>query len=116
MTPIKDKYRIVIDDSDPKKWVVELLAPCAPFHGVLYSYGEFSLNAPESENKEPKFSFQTEIIYVPDHLKNVTFPDEVGAKMDRLLAEILIDIIDTHASKAKKEDGKVFLELVKDDK
>jgi hypothetical protein len=36
--------------------------------------------------------------------------------MDKLLGEILFDIIETHANAAKTEDGKLFLEIVKDDK
>lgn len=115
MTPVKEKYRIVFDEKDPKKWAVELLAPCAPFNGVLLSYGEFFVKS-EEDGSSPKFSFQSEIIYVPEHLNGVTFPDEVAAKMDSLLAEILIDIVESHANKAKAENGKLFLELVKDDK
>lgn len=116
MTPIKDKYRIVLDPNDPKKWVVELLSPCAPFNGVIYTYGEFFMKPPEVEGKEPKLAFQTEIIYVPDHLRGVTFPDHVSNDMDMLLARILLDILDNHANKSKTEDGKLFLEIKKDDK
>ena len=116
MTPIKDKYKIIYDDNDPKKWVVRLLAPCAPFHDILYSYGEFILKPGEKETDPPKFSFQTDIIYVPEHLRGVTFPDEVGDEMDTLLAQILVDIIETHGDKTKSENGKLFIEMVNDDK
>lgn len=115
MTPIKSKYRIVLDPNDPKKWVVELLAPCAPFNGVIYTYGEFSLTEPEREGDEPKLSLEKEIIYVPEHLRGVTFPDHVGEEMDVLLAQILLDILETHTNKSKTEDGKLFLELKKND-
>ena len=113
---IKDAYRIVYDDKDPKKWVVELLPVCAPFNGVLYTYGEFSMKKGENETDVPKFSFQTEIIYVPEHLRGVTFPDHVADEMDDLLAKILIDIVESNSSRAKEQDGKLYLELVKDDK
>lgn len=116
MTPIKDKYKIVYDEKDPKKWVVQLLPACAPFHGILYTYGEFFMKPPDKEGAAPKFSFQTEIIYVPEHLRGVTFPDSVAEEMDTLLAKILVDIIETHGSKARNEGGKLYLELVKDDK
>lgn len=116
MTHIKDKYRIVFDPNDAKKWVVELLPKCAPFNGILYTYGEFGPAEPKTENAEPRISFQTEIIYVPDHLRGVTFPNSVSIEMDKLLAQILIDIIDTHGESAKNNDGKMFIELVKDDK
>jgi hypothetical protein len=116
MTLIKDKYRIVFDPNDSKKWVVELLPPCAPFNGILYSYGEFGPVEPTSENSDPRISFQTEVIYVPDHLKGKTFPNSVSVEMDKLLAQILIDIIDTYGDKAKNQDGKMYIELVQDDK
>ena len=116
MTLIKNKYRIVFDPNDAKKWVVELLPACAPFNGILYTYGEFGPAEPTSENSDPRISFQTEIVYVPDHLRGVTFPDSVSGEMDKLLAQILIDIIDTYGDKAKNKDGKMYIELVKDDK
>lgn len=113
---IKDKYKIVFDPNDAKKWCVELLPPCDPFHGIILSFGEFSINKVDENDTNPKFSFQTEIVYVPERLKDVTLPDEEEDKMQTLLAQILIDIIETNASKAKAENGKLFLELVKDDK
>ena len=113
---IKDKYRIVFDSQDSKKWCVELLAPCDPFHGIILSYGEFSIKKNGEDDDNPKFSFQTEIIYVPERLKDVTLPDEAEGQMQTLLGQILIDIIDSNASKTKAENGKLFLELVKDDK
>lgn len=116
MTPTRDKYKIVFDPNDPKKWVVQLTAACAPFNGVLYSYGEFFAKDTENGMENAKLNFQTEIIYVPEHLRGVEFPDEVSIEMDKLLGEILFDIIETHAHAAKTEDGKLFLEIVRDDK
>lgn len=116
MTLIKDKYRLVFDPNDAKKWVVELLPPCAPFNGILYTYGEFGPAEPIEGDDSPRLSFQTEIIYVPDHLRGQTFPDSVSIEMDKLLAQILIDIIDTYGDKAKSQDGKMYIELVKDDR
>lgn len=114
--PIKDMYKIVFDPADAKKWCVELLAPCDPFHGIILSYGEFSVNKDGENENNPKFSFQTEIIYVPDRLKGVNLPDEAEDKMQTLLGKILIDIIESNLSKAKSENGKLYLELAKDDK
>jgi len=113
---IKSKYRIIHDSNDSKKWCVELLPPCDPFHGIILSYGEFTIKEATEENKEPKFSFQTELIYVPDRLMGMTLPDEDEDKMQTLLGQILIDIIASNANQTKSQDGKLFLELVKDDK
>lgn len=112
---IKDKYRIVFDPNDAKKWCVELLAPCDPFHGILLSYGQFSIKPGTEESPEPKFSFETEIIFVPERLKDVTLPDEEEDKMQKLLGLILIDIIETSNGKPRLEDGKLYLEIVKSD-
>jgi hypothetical protein len=115
LTEIKQKYRIVFDPQDAKKWCVELLGPCDPFHGVIVSFGEFSIKKNEEDDSNPKFSFQTEIIYVPERLKDVTLPDEEEDKMQTLLAQILLDIIESNANRAKSQDGKLYLELIKDD-
>jgi hypothetical protein len=113
---IKDKYKIVFDPQDPKKWCVELLESCDPFHGIILSYGQFTIKKDGDADQNPKFNFETEIVYVPERLRDVTLPDEAEDKMQTLLAQILIDIIENNMSKAKSENGKLYLELVKDDK
>lgn len=115
-TNIKDKYEIIFDDTDATKWCVRLLEPAGLLHGVVYSYGEFTIKPGTDADPEPKFSFATEIISVPDRLKDATLPDEEESKMQTLLALILIDIVEGNMSKTRAENGKLFLELVKDDK
>ncbi len=115
-TEVRDKYRIVFDKQDAKKWCVELLPSAAPFNGILYTYGEFCIKPGEDENSVPKFSFQTEIIYAPDHLRDVVLSDEESDAIEILLGKILVDIVETHAGKAKNVDGKLFLEIADDDK
>lgn len=116
MTHVRDKYKIIFDEKDPKKWVVQLTSACAPFNGILFSYGEFFVKQGDGGIEDAKFNFQTDIIYVPEHLRGVEFPDEVSKEMDKLLGQILFDIVDTHAKTSKTEDGKLFLEIVRDDK
>lgn len=111
---IKDKYKIVYDPADPKKWCVELLEPCDPLHGIILSYGEFTIKQNE-DGSDPKFSFQTEIIYVPERLRGVNLPDDTEEKMQTLLGQILLDIIESNTNKTKAVDGKLFLELVNAD-
>lgn len=116
MQTIKSKYKIIYDDADPKKWCVELLPPCAPFHGIILSYGKFSIKKDGEDELSPKISFETDIIYVPERLRGVEFPDSEEDKMQTLLAQILFDIIDNNLSHAKQEDGKLYLELAKDER
>lgn len=115
MQTIKSKYRIIHDDTDPKKWCVELLQPCDPFHGILLSYGKFSIKRNGEDDTNPKISFETDILYVPERLRGVVFPDSDEDKMQTLLAQILFDIIENNLSQAKQEDGKLYLELVKNE-
>lgn len=116
MTTIKDKYRVVHDPKDPSKWCVELLAPCAPFHGIIYSYGQFTINEPNETRKNATFTYESDIIYVPDRLRNEVFPDSAEKEMQNLLGEILLDIISDNLANTKQDSGKLFLELQANDK
>lgn len=112
---IDDHYRLIFDANDPKKWCVELLKPCDPFHEILYSYGEFSIQSTGEDDPNPKFKYQMDILYVPERLKNVDLPDEKENEMENLIARILLDIIGKNADKAKNKDGKLYLELSRDE-
>lgn len=108
---IEDCYRIIYDDSDNKKWCVELLKPCDPFHEILYSYGKFSIVAKGENDSNPKFNYEIDILYVPERLRTLTLPDEKQNEMENLIAGILLDIIGKNADKTKNLDGKLYLEL-----
>lgn len=111
---IEDYYRIIYDDLDGKKWCVELLLPCDPFHEILYSYGEFSITAKDENDANPKFKYQIDIIYVPDRLNGLTFPDDKQIEMENLIFDILLDIVEKNFDKTKSLDGKLYLELSRD--
>lgn len=108
---IDECYRIVYDDSDKKKWCIELLKPCDPFHEILYSYGQFSINAKDENDPNPKFNYEIDIIYVPERLRDVELPDEKKGEMETLIASILLDILGKNADKTKSFNGKLYLEL-----
>lgn len=112
--PIEEYYRIVYDDSDNKKWCVELLSPCTPFHGILYSYGQFNIFAPENSDDPPKIKYEMDILYVPDRLRGVTLPNERQNEMENLIVAILFDIVGKNVDKTKNVDGKLYLELSRD--
>ena len=112
MIPINEKYRIVFDKTDPKKWCVELLSACDPFHGILLSYGKFNITTSDGDEQKPKVKFETDIIYVPERLKDVTLPDEKYNEMEDLLAMILFDILENNLDKTKSDGDKLFLELI----
>jgi hypothetical protein len=108
---IKDYYQVVLDQNDLKKWCVKLLKPCEPFDEIILSYGKFSIN---DDSGTQKITFETDILYVPDRLRGVELPDEKENEMQTLLTRILLDIIEDNLDKTKSEDGKLYLELVKD--
>lgn len=116
MTKIKDKYRIISDPQDSKKWCVELLGPCAPFHGIVYTYGHFRVNEPNKTRKNPTFEYETEIIYVPERLRGQVFPDKAEDEIQKLLGQILFDIVNDNLDKTKTDGNKLFLEIESDDK
>jgi hypothetical protein len=108
---ISDYYRIIFDPNDPKKWCVALQKPCAPFHEIIYSYGEFGVQSTGENDPNSKFKYQIDIIYVPDRLKGITFPDDKQIEMENLIFGILFDILEKNSDKTKSLDGKLYLEL-----
>jgi len=108
---IEDMYRVVFDPNDSKKWCVELLKPCEPFNEIILSFGEFSVKTEGENDENAKLSFETDIIYVPERLKGVVFPDEQENIMQNLLANILFDILEKNLDKTKSQNGKLYLEL-----
>lgn len=104
------------DPKDPSKWCVELLAPCAPFHGIIYSYGQFTINEPNETRQVATFTYESDIIYVPDRLRDHVLPDSAEKDMQNLLGEILLDIISDNLANTKQDSGKLFLELQSNDK
>jgi hypothetical protein len=116
MSKIKDKYKIIHDPKDPKKWCVELLSPCAPFHGIVISYGEFRVNEADDTRSKPTFTYETDIVYVPERLRGVTFPDSSEKEIQTLLGQILFDILNDNLENTKADSGKLYLELQPNDK
>jgi len=108
---VKDLYKLVPDPKDPRKWCVLLLAEAGDWSGIIYSYGQFSINEPKKEGDNPTFNFETDVIYVPDRLRGVQFPDEREIELQTLLGKILFDIIESHADQSKIIDGKLFLDI-----
>jgi hypothetical protein len=108
---ISNYYKIIFDPNDAKKWCVELLKPCDPFHVILYSYGKFSIIAKDENDTNPKFNYEIDILYVPERLRGIDLPDEKQNEMEILIANILLDIIGKNVDKTKSSDGKLYLEL-----
>lgn len=109
----KDFYDIIYDKDNAKQWCVKLTERCGDWAGIVYSYGQFSI---VENGKAPSLNFETSVIYVPERLRGKTFADERGVELNTLLGRILFDIIESNAGASKIEDGKLFLELMPNDK
>lgn len=111
---MKDCYKIIVDPKTPSKWCVQLLEKTGDWAGIVYSYGEFSIIEPKDETQNPTFKFETDVIYVPERLRDVKFPDEREVELRTLLGQILFDIIQSYSEKSKVVDGKLFLDISND--
>ena len=112
---IKEKYTILHDPKDKTKWLVKLTCECGDWSGIIYSYGKFEIKEPSEAGGSAVFSFERDILFVPLELRGKEFPDERNIEFTTLLGRILYDILDDNLDKASNRDGKLVLELSKDD-
>ena len=92
-------YKFVDNPNNPDdpEWCVELLK--GDWKGVLYKYGQFNFYG---ETK--KLNFGYDVLYVPDNVLKIEYPDEYETKFNDLLGEILVDIVSNYTERNLKED------------
>lgn len=112
---IKEKYIILHDEKDKTRWMVKLSSECGDWSGIIYSYGRFEIKEPDVEGGSAKFCFERDILFVPEELRGKDFPDERNIEFTTLLGKILYDILEDNLDKASDKDGKLVLELSKND-
>jgi hypothetical protein len=96
---LKEKYKLIPNEDKPDSWGVQLKDDF--WHGIIYSYGEVSIN-------ENKCKFETDIIFVPERFKDVKYTAEQEKEFKNLLGEILIDIINENIGKID-EQGRILI-------
>jgi hypothetical protein len=84
-----------------------------PFKGTLYKYGkvgvavkdEYKDTVPEDAPADAlTLKYEYDIVTVPSHLVGVDFPDEQFGDFERLLGDILVDIMDKDFEEKKGEN------------
>ena len=116
MSNIKDKYRIIHDPKDKSKWLVGLTEDSGEWAGILYTYGKFHIKEPTTPDGNATFSFERDIFYVPEHLRDKEFPSEKEVEFTTLLGSILYDILQDNLDKVSQNGDRLVLELEADDK
>lgn len=115
MSDIKDKYSIMYDKQDKSRWWVRLEEASGDWAGIMYSYGAFKIKEPETPEGSLMFSFERDILYVPEHLRGKEFPDARNTEFTTLLGQILYDILQDNLDKASHRGDRLVLELGEDD-
>lgn len=105
------KYTILI--SDEGEWFVKLLQPSGIWAGIVYSYQDATIEDAESGNPKLKYSWQCH--YIPPESKDILTKadDSVKNILERLLGQILYDILEQHQDQLKKDEqsGKIVLDF-----
>jgi len=95
---IKDQYRIIPDPKFPEKWCVELLL--SSYRGIIFSFGKFTDEILEKE-----------AIYIPSALRQKQLNKKEIGELNLLLADILLDIIESNKDKIEIVNDKLVLKV-----
>ena len=81
-------YRLVSNPKDPNdpELCVELIN--GEWKGMLYRYTQYRFDV---DSKKVKFGY--DVLYVPDNILGVKYPDGYQEKFDKLLGDVLVDIV-----------------------
>ena len=99
---IQDYYKLVPDPKDPSEGAVEIAL--GPFTGLVYKYGDFRFVKAVSEDAQPTIEYQFEVIDIPEEIRDVEYPDEMKQSFDKLLVDILIDMVQKDVAKEVRVD------------
>jgi len=116
MSSIKDYYNIEFDVSSPERWYVRLSEIATPWAGIVYGYGKFSIIEPKNPKDNATMSFERDILFVPEHLRERVFDEVKKEEFVTLLGKILYDILQDNVNQLSTKDGRLVLELAPNDK
>jgi hypothetical protein len=93
-----DWYKLVDNpkNSTDAEWCIELIK--SEWSGIIYKYCEYKFH-PESK----KVNFGYDVLYVPSWISGVDYPDEYQKKFDKLLGDVLVDIVSKSIDNNLKE-------------
>lgn len=113
MSKVSERYEMVPDlDGTEDAWCIRLKAE--PFEGVIYRYGKVKLQVNEENDDHLTANFVYDILVVPEQLQEQTFEDEVKWDFERLIGDILMDIVQTaidnsEVTETEDEDGNLTI-------
>ena len=100
---IQDYYKLVPDPKDPSEGAVEIVL--GTFTVFVYNYGDFRFVKAVSEDAQPTIEYQFEVIDIPEEIRDVEYPDEMKESFDKLLVDILIDMVQKDVAKEVRVDN-----------
>lgn len=92
-------YGLVDNPTDPldSEWCIKLIK--GEWSGMVYKYTRYKIN-PETN----KVNFGYDVLYVPENVLGVKYPDEYQEKFDTLLGNILVDFVSKSIENNLEED------------
>lgn len=115
MSNLKSKYSIMHHPYDKSKWWIKLEEASGDWSGIMYSYGKFNIKEPTTPEGNALFSFERDILHVPEELRGKEFADDRENELTTLMGQILYDILQDNLDKIKQIDNKLVLELSEND-
>ena len=96
-------YELVPDptNDDDAYWCVRLTE--GPFRGLIYKYGKIGLKADDNETLSAKFEY--DILFVPEKIRKLEFPDELREEFETYLGDIMMEMIQQQIETGDDEDG-----------
>jgi hypothetical protein len=114
MQDIKNKYKILHDKTDKARWFVKLKKSAGIFAGLMYGYGKFEVKEPTTPEGNAVFSFERDILHVPESIRGLEMTDVQEKEFNHLLGTILHDILQDNLNKVSTKDDRLVLELDND--
>jgi len=103
-TRFEDLYELVEDPTDKNAdhWCIKLTK--GPFAGLIYKYDTVGFAEEPNDEGFLTTRFEYDIISVPEKLKEEVFSDEEEEGFNRLLGNILVEIINDDLERHKENE------------
>jgi hypothetical protein len=99
---IDEFYAFTKNPIDPDIGAIKLTR--GPFEGLIYVYDEYKFSKVDEDTGQPSVKFAFNVLYVPEEVSGVDYPDEMKQEFSQLLGDILVDIVTKDTSKSVRVD------------
>ena len=76
------------------------------FQDVIYKYNRFGVNEEPNDDGSLTYKFEYDILEIPEEIVDKKYADEEGKEFERLIGDILIEVIQENIEVNESEDGK----------